>query len=89
MNMKSVIRRGGMGILLAVVLAVPLASWGKGPINVTFFGSKALKGFDPVVNFTEGKPAKGAEAFTAEWMGANWYFVTAENRDLFKAHPEK
>ena len=32
MNMKSVIRRGGMGILLAVVLAVPLASWGKGPM---------------------------------------------------------
>lgn len=49
----------------------------------------ALQGYDPVAYFTIGQPVKGVEAFTYEWLGANWYFVSAEHRDLFAADPTK
>lgn len=49
----------------------------------------ALQGYDPVAYFTIGKPMKGVEAFTYEWLGANWHFVNAEHRDLFAAEPTK
>ena len=32
---------------------------------------------------------KGKKEFSHEYMGATWYFSTAENRDLFAANPEK
>ena len=58
-------------------------------INTTFFGNKAIKGYDPVAYFTDGKPVEGKKEFEYEWMGAKWFFATAANRDLFKADPEK
>jgi len=32
---------------------------------------------------------KGKKAFTASYQGADWHFVSAENRDKFVAMPEK
>jgi len=49
----------------------------------------AIRGYDTVAYFTEGKPVRGSDAFTAEHDGATWYFVSAENRDLFVANPEQ
>ena len=58
-------------------------------INRTTFGSLALRGYDPVAYFTEGKPVAGFKEFKHEYAGANWRFVSAGNRDLFAADPEK
>ena len=58
-------------------------------INKTTFGSLALKGYDPVAYFTEGKPVEGRKEFTHEYAEANWRFVSAANRDLFAGNPEK
>lgn len=49
----------------------------------------ALRGYDPVAYFQEGKPVKGKKEFEHEWNGAKWHFSSAANRDLFKANPEK
>jgi len=47
----------------------------------------ALKGYDVVAYFTEGKPVMGTREFRHEWMGAKWQFANAANRDLFAADP--
>jgi YHS domain-containing protein len=49
----------------------------------------ALAGHDPVAYFTEGKPVEGKEKLTAVHDGAIYHFDTEENRDAFKADPEK
>jgi YHS domain-containing protein len=51
-------------------------------------GGKAIRGYDPVAYFTEGRPVQGKAEHSAEWMGAEWRFASAANRDLFVAQPE-
>ncbi len=50
---------------------------------------KAIKGYDTVAYFTEGKPVKGNKKYTADWNDATWYFSSQANADLFKGNPEK
>ena len=49
----------------------------------------AVKGYDVVAYFTQQKPVKGSAAFTHKWMGADWWFASAADRDLFAADPGK
>ena len=49
----------------------------------------AIRGYDPVGYFTEGKPVEGKTDFTTEWRGAEWRFASAENLAAFEASPEK
>ena len=49
----------------------------------------AIRGYDTVAYFTEGKPVDGNDDFTTEWEGATWRFSSQENKDLFVAEPEK
>lgn len=49
----------------------------------------AVGGYDPVSYFTKGKATKGNETITHQYKGATWRFSSAENRDTFKASPEK
>jgi YHS domain-containing protein len=42
-----------------------------------------------VAYFTGGKPVKGQDTFTYEWMGAKWKFASQAHLDLFKTSPEK
>ena len=58
------------------------------PVNVNSDGI-AIKGFDTVAYFTEGKPVKGDEQFQFQWSGAKWLFSSREHLELFKAAPEK
>jgi YHS domain-containing protein len=84
----------GRAAMMAVALVAVTLSAGfqaaaaVDPINKSFTGV-AIKGYDPVAYFLEGKPVKGRSAFRHEWMGAKWYFVSAENRDRFAREPEK
>ena len=73
--------------LFIVAVAIPGAE-ALSPINATLFGSKAIKGYDAVAYFTEGKPVKGAKQFTYEWKGATWFFANAENLAAFMDNPE-
>lgn len=47
----------------------------------------ALHGYDAVAYFTTGKPTQGNPAFKAGYVGATYYFASAENQKKFKANP--
>lgn len=71
---------------LPLIAAAPAAR-AEPPIYTGVFSNTALQGHDPVAYFTEGKPVKGDEAFTTEYMGAEFRFASAANRDAFLADP--
>ena len=52
-------------------------------------GGVAVKGYDVVAYFTEGKPVKGSPEFTCPWMGATWQFASAGHRAAFAREPAK
>ena len=70
----------GLAALLVAGQADPIDKDGKGV---------AVKGYDVVAYFTQSKPVKGSAAFAHSWMGATWWFASAEDRDQFAASPEK
>src|SRR5277367_6718378 len=47
----------------------------------------AIKGYDPVAYFTDGKPTPGVPTFEYEWDEHLWRFSSAEHRELFKTDP--
>ena len=49
----------------------------------------AIKGYDPVSYFVDGKAMQGSGDYTAAYKSAIYQFSTADNRDAFKANPEK
>lgn len=57
-------------------------------VNETFFGV-AIKGYDTVAYHTEGRAVKGSREFAYTWNDAEWYFSSAENKNLFVADPER
>lgn len=48
-----------------------------------------VKGYDPVAYFTFGRPTPGLDQYTYQWKGVTYRFASAEDRDTFKADPEK
>jgi hypothetical protein len=47
----------------------------------------AIKGYDPVAYFTDGKPTRGLPEYEYEWDEHRYRFFRAEHRELFKADP--
>lgn len=71
--------------LLATAALQPAAAG-----NIWFAsGEAAVRGYDTVAYFTEGRPVEGKRAFAHRWMDTEWRFASAVNRDLFAAEPEK
>jgi hypothetical protein len=58
------------------------------PVNTTIFGV-SIKGYDTVAYHTENRAVKGSSTYSYTWNDAKWYFVSAENRDLFAADPDR
>ncbi|MFQ5935519.1 MAG: YHS domain-containing (seleno)protein [Acidiferrobacterales bacterium] len=73
-----------IAILIALSLLAPLA-YAKPPVFATSKG--AIRGFDAVAYFMDGKPVKGNTQYSAEWNGAKWFFATPENRGRFAVDP--
>jgi hypothetical protein len=48
----------------------------------------AIRGYDTVAYFTDGKPVQGIPQFESVWQGARWRFANAEHRELFMSRPE-
>ena len=92
-NMKSNMATKGILVILSAAFLIGLLAVGlnarplKKKINSNIFGV-AIKGYDTVAYFTEGRAVKGQSKFSYSWNDAEWYFSSAENRDLFKAKPE-
>jgi YHS domain-containing protein len=75
---------------LVLIAFASVAQNGKAPVynNVDASGV-ILDGYDAVGFFTDNKPVKGDQQFSATYEGATYYFASASNRDLFNANPEK
>ena len=48
----------------------------------------AIRGYDTVAYFTDGKPTPGSPDYEFLWSGARWRFASAAHRDLFAKRPE-
>ena len=68
-------------------LAASPAFAGKDPVFTSW--GVAIRGTDPVAYFTENRPVEGRKKYSHIHEGAEFRFATAQNRDLFIAHPEK
>ena len=79
-----------LAVLLLAVIGMPdlPTAWAIKPVNIDTQGL-AIKGYDPVAYFTEGRAMKGSKAFAHEWLGETWHFANARHRDLFAADPVK
>ena len=87
MSVKISIRNTGLLVWAILMLATGVFA-AADPVNKSLTGT-ALKGYDAVAYFREGRPVKGRDEFRHDWMGAKWYFANAENRDEFARNPEK
>ena len=86
---RTTIMLSGLLLGLALAVAAPQPASAEGVVNASSWSGSAIEGYDPVAYFEEGKPVEGDSDHSYEWMGATWYFASAENRDLFAADPEK
>jgi hypothetical protein len=78
-----------MKALLFAALVVFAASAAADKPQIFRDRAGAIRGFDPVAHFTEGRPVKGSEQYTHAWNGAIWRFSNPDHRDRFAAAPEK
>ena len=49
----------------------------------------ALKGYDPVSYFTDGKPEQGSKDFTFAFDDTTYWFKSAEHKAKFASDPER
>lgn len=49
----------------------------------------AIRGYDAVAYFTQGKAVKGDTQFRYQWKQADWFFSSRQNLDSFRANPER
>ena len=73
--------------LVALVAAYPLVT----AIRPSLAQERplAIKGYDPVAYFTDGKPVRGLPEIEYEWDELRFHFASDEHRDLFKADPAR
>lgn len=73
---------------LAVVLLTSASGFAqKSPVFVA--DGAAIRGYDAVAYFKEGKALKGDPKFLHTWNGSVWHFANAGDLALFKAAPER
>ena len=58
------------------------------PINMDA-NQVAIRGYDTVAYFTDGKATKGKPELEQVWQEARWRFASSTNRALFAANPER
>jgi YHS domain-containing protein len=79
-----------LAVVFILACAAPLAAHAASPqIFTGLVKGIAVGGYDPVAYFTDHKPVPGKADITFSWKGATWRFASAQNRDAFKAAPEK
>jgi YHS domain-containing protein len=81
--MKTIIR-----FVVAALALATITARAEKPVNTTLFGV-AIKGYDSVAYFSDGKAVKGDSKINYAWNGATWQFASIEHRDAFKLSPEK
>jgi YHS domain-containing protein len=49
----------------------------------------AIRGYDPVAYFDQGKPVEGSAQHSLTWQGVTWHFASADHRSTFEQNPQK
>ena len=49
----------------------------------------AIRGYDPVAYFLDGRPVPGSDRYVHVWRGARWKFASQAHLDRFVAAPEQ
>ena len=77
------------GFLAIASLSLGIAS--AGALAGEFYekDGAALRGYDPVAYFSEGKPVKGLPQHQAGYKGSTFHFASKANQDAFAANPAK
>jgi YHS domain-containing protein len=75
-------------MILLSLLLMTFTAFADEPVNKTLFGT-AVKGYDVVAYFTDGKPVEGSSDHEVEWNGATWHFASAQHKNLFAKEPAK
>ena len=76
-----------MILCLFGILAIAIPNvYSAGGINKDENGI-AIKGYDTVAYFTEGRAVKGNSKYSYTWEDAVWHFSTSQNRELFAENP--
>ena len=60
-----------------------------GQPNASQAPNVAIKGYDPVAYFTEGRPVKGIASIAYDFDEQRFFFSSAKNRELFAANPDR
>jgi YHS domain-containing protein len=80
-----------LAVALSVGVLVPALPHAETPpvAAVNTADGVGLKGYDAVAYFITGEPTQGLADYTHRWNGVTYRFASAENRERFKADPEK
>ena len=80
-----------MGSVALLGLGLYFATAGSALSEPVVFSTSAgaIRGYDPVAYFSEGRAVKGQREFKYEWSGAVWFFSSRENLGLFRQEPAR
>jgi YHS domain-containing protein len=78
----------GLALLGLPRLAAAFDENSRADVNVDARGV-ALRGHDPVAYQTQGRTVPGSPQYTAQHQGATYQFISAANRDAFRASPDR
>ena len=80
-----------MSLLRSFALALVIATHSAASAAGEFYekDGAAIRGYDPVAYFTDGKPVKGSPEHQATYKGSTFHFRSKANRDAFAADPAK
>jgi YHS domain-containing protein len=71
-------------LMVALVLLFAVSAFAVAPVN----GKLAVKGYDVVAYFDDGKAVEGSASHEVQWNGATWRFASAATKAKFVAAPE-
>ena len=92
MNSSRYARRLVLLLIVALFGFVGRATAGpqKSPVTaVNTTDGVGVKGYDPVAYFIAGRPIAGVDLYTYRYMGITYRFASAQDRENFKADPQK
>lgn len=76
--------------LLALLVTAPSAAVvAQEPPRVNADNGVAIKGYDTVAYFTDGRPIEGKTDYQYSWDDVVWRFASLAHRDQFVADPER
>ena len=74
--------------ICAALFSVPAIAASAPPVSADSSGL-AVRGYDTVAFFTQGKPVPGRAEYALVYQGATWRFVSAQDLAAFKSNPSR